>query len=196
MIASGLVREPERIRLPDLYEVIDGKIRELLPMSLLAIKVGARLYKFIDDYAEQHDLGRTFIEAMFRLENLDRSRRPDVMFFSFQRWPKDSPEEYVIDTAAVVPDLAIEVVSPSDVADELFEKLREYFECGVRVVWVVYPRWGVVHIYESLSQVRGVNRDQELDGGEVLPGFRLRLSDFLPEPQPRTLADSDIGPTG
>ena len=186
MIAAGLTTEPEPVRLPDLYEVIEGKIVTTPSMSLFSVKVAGRLHRHLDEFVEQHQLGRAFVEGLFRLESLNRSRRPDVMFFSYARWPQDSIEDPVQDEAPVVPDLAVEVVSPSDVADDLMEKIEEYFQVGVRLVWVIYPRFGVVHIYDSFHQVRCIGREGELDGGDVLPGFRLSLASLLPNLRPRS----------
>lgn len=182
MIAAGLVREPEPIRLPDLYEVIDGEIVELPPMSYFAASMGSRLLQLIGQYVDSHDLGRAVNEAMFRLEDFDRSRRPDVMFFSYARWPKEELVDPDVDAVPVIPDLAVEIVSKSDIAEDLIEKLQEYFQVGVRVVWVIYPKRGIMYVYESMTQVRGLTRSDILDGGDVLSGFQLELATYLPEP--------------
>jgi Uma2 family endonuclease len=72
-----------------------------------------------------------------------------------------------------VPELAIEVVSLTNTADEVAEKLEEYFLLGVRIVWVVYPRQSMVYAYTSPKEVRVLTMGDVLDGGDVLPGFRL-----------------------
>ena len=79
----------------------------------------------------------------------------------------------------VVPDLAIEVISPSNTANEIAGKLAEYFEAGVRQTWVVYVEQRLVYIYRSVMSVRIVGVDDDLDGGEILPGFTLRLADLF-----------------
>ena len=84
----------------------------------------------------------------------------------------------------VAPDLAVEVVSPTDLAEELMDKVAEYFQAGVRLVWVVYPRLRLIHVYESLTQVRGLTAADELDGGAVLPGFRTPVAALFPEAAP------------
>ena len=75
-----------------------------------------------------------------------------------------------------MPDLAIEVVSPTNTADEIAETLDEYFRVGVRSVWVVYPRQFMVYAYRSRTEVRVLALGDELDGGDVLPGFRVALA--------------------
>jgi len=75
----------------------------------------------------------------------------------------------------VVPELAVEVVSPSDRAEDLMEKVEQYFEAGVERVWLVYPRRRMVHIFEGFGRVVVVPRGGELAGEPLLPGFRLDL---------------------
>ena len=83
---------------------------------------------------------------------------------------------------AVVPELAVEVVSPSNTADEVAAKLEEYFEVGVRLVWVVYPRQSKVYVYTSPTQVRVLALGDELEGGYVLPGCRIALDNLFEQP--------------
>ena len=76
----------------------------------------------------------------------------------------------------MVPDLAVEVVSPTDRAEAGLDKVREYFEAGVQLVWVIYPKLRVVHVFESFTRIRVLTRADDLDGGALLPGFRLPLA--------------------
>ena len=80
---------------------------------------------------------------------------------------------------AVIPDLAIEIISLTNSADEVADKLEEYFKAGVRQVWVVYPRHSKVYDYSSTTAVRVLAPGDELDGGDVLPGFRLSVTDLF-----------------
>ncbi len=82
---------------------------------------------------------------------------------------------------AVIPDLAVEVVSPSNAAEHVTEKIEEYFEVGVRQVWVVFPNQRKIYVYSSPSSVRILTQDDELDGGDVLPGFRLAVATLFDE---------------
>jgi Uma2 family endonuclease len=82
---------------------------------------------------------------------------------------------------AVVPALAIEVISPTDLAEEVVLKVREYFQAGVQLVWVVFPAEQQVYVYESPTKIRILSRVEELDGGSVLPGFRLPLTALFEE---------------
>jgi Uma2 family endonuclease len=97
-----------------------------------------------------------------------------VAFVSYPRWPEDHvPRAEAWD---VVPDLAVEVISPTNLAEEIDDKLTDYFAAGVRMVWVLFPGSGRLYVYRSPEQVAGLDRSDELDGGDVLPGFRLPIT--------------------
>jgi Uma2 family endonuclease len=89
----------------------------------------------------------------------------------------------------VVPELAIEVMSPYDLAEESLQKTREYFQAGVRLVWVVYPEQRLVYVYDSPTQIRVLTTDDTLDGGTVLPEFQLRLDRFFDPIEPASDGD-------
>ena len=76
----------------------------------------------------------------------------------------------------MVPDLAIEVISESNSAYEVQKKIHEYFDAGVSRVWVVYPEDAEIYVYASPTQIQVLEIGQELDGGELLPGFRLPVA--------------------
>jgi Uma2 family endonuclease len=78
----------------------------------------------------------------------------------------------------VVPNLAVEVVSPTNTADEVVEKIEEYFAAGVQLVWVIHPKRRRFEVYESPTAVRVLGPGDVLDGGTVLPGFRLPIDDL------------------
>ena len=80
---------------------------------------------------------------------------------------------------AVIPDLAVEIVSLTNSAYEVADKLEEYFKAGVRQVWIVYPRHSKVCVYTSTTANRILAPGDELDGGDVLPGFHLSVTDLF-----------------
>ncbi len=77
------------------------------------------------------------------------------------------------------PDLAVEVVSPGDRAEEVYGKVREYLDAGARLVWVVWPRHRAVTVYTLDGQVRERREGDALDGDDVLPGFRVRVAELF-----------------
>jgi len=161
-----------------LYEIEYGR-RVEVPMSVASTVASSRMFRYLDAYAETHRAGWAVSECLFILDaGRDLRRRPDVAFVSVQRWPLDKPLPATGDWP-VVPDLAIEVLSPHDRFEKMVQKLREYFACGVRQVWVVMPLQRQVYIYSSPTQVRILGEAEELDGGEVVPGFRLKLGEYF-----------------
>jgi Uma2 family endonuclease len=109
-----------------------------------------------------------------------RKRRPDVAFVSYERWPRQRrvPRAEAWD---VVPNLAVEVVSPSDGGADIVDKVSEYFGVGVECVWVIFPSQEQVYVYESPSRVRILTRVDTLCGEPVLPHFRLPLTALFDE---------------
>ena len=151
-------------------------------MSAYSTWLGSRLHSRMSPVAEKSALGTAICEALFILDPvLDLRRRPDVAFVSKDRWPLDRPIPEIGDWL-VVPDLAVEVISPGDTVEDYLDKLKEYFKYQVRQVWVVVPRFREILVYSSPSQYRTLTIDDELDGGDVLPGFRLKLADLFNQP--------------
>jgi Uma2 family endonuclease len=167
-----------------LYEVVDGRRVELPPMGAYPTEIASILMRTIGSFASRRELGKVVVEMLFLIDPpTELQRRPDVAFISSARWPRRRPAPQ---SAAwdVVPDLAIEVVSPSDRAEELLAKTLEFFQAGVRAVWIVYPVQRIVHVYESFTSIRVLTRSDELLGGEILPGFVLHLDQlFQDEPE-------------
>lgn len=173
---------PDPIGDPDsLYEIIDGRVVEKA-VGYKEIQLGFDLGLLLADYGKRSGVGRPSVENMYRTRaNPSRKRRPDVAFLTFDRWPAD--REYPQgDALEVAPDLAVEVVSPRELAEGLFEKIQEYFRANVRQVWIVSPRTATIAVHESPRLARTYHRGDVLDGGDFLAGFRLAVSDLLAEP--------------
>jgi Uma2 family endonuclease len=161
-----------------LYEEVDGQRVETPPMSVYAVKIATRLARMLGNFADDQQLGEVVGEMLFRLplkEELQRKRRPDIAFVSNQRWPADGSRTTRDDAWEVAPDLAVEVVSPNDLIEEVLDKIFEYFQAGVLLVWVVFPNHRLIHVYEATGKVRAIAEPDHLDGGTVLPGFQLPL---------------------
>jgi Uma2 family endonuclease len=158
------------------YEVVDGVIVEEPPLGVYEVRMASRIVRSMILFDPTGGLGEVVFESLFILNHSPGLRRkPDVAFVSRDRWPIDSPEsrEAAWD---VVPDLAVEITSPTDLIDDLMDKLEEYFVAGVRLVWVIYPKHRKIYAYDSPTSVRILRIGDELDGGVVLPGFRLSLT--------------------
>ena len=106
----------------------------------------------------------------------ERTRKPDVSFISIDRLPADRIPKGHCD---IVPDLAVEVVSPNDLYHEVEEKVEEYLAAGVRLVWVVNPHTKSIRIHRANRTVEDLQLSDELSGEEVIPGFRCPVSDIF-----------------
>jgi len=157
------------------YELVDGEIR-VSPGGArhghIEMKLGSRLLAF----ATTHQLGHVFGSSVgFRLPG-GNVRSPDVSFVSAGRFPAEKiPDDF----ADLAPDLAVEVVSPGDRARQVLDKVGEYLDAGVRLVWVIDPKKAKAVAYRSLSDAQELGPQEALKGGDVLPGFSCRLQDIL-----------------
>ena len=165
----------------ELYEIIDGKRVRTPPLGIYAVWTAFRLARFLANFAEEN-VGRALTEALFHLPApINRDRRPDVALVSYERWAKARPMPATDNAWDVVPNLATEVVSPSDSVEELEQKIAEYFRAGVQLVWVVHPTRSKVHVYQSPTQITVLSKNDVLDGGMVVPGFNLALAELFTE---------------
>jgi Uma2 family endonuclease len=181
-MAAVAPERPEILREPEgLYEVIDGRVVEK-PLSVYEIALAGEIFSLLNRHDEGDAFGRVVAEMIFDFRpDIDRERRPDVAFISFDRWPQNRRVPHTR-SWAVVPDLAIDIVSQTLPALELADKLEDYFRVGVRKVWVDYPRHSKVYAYTSRTDVRVLTVGEELDGGDVLPGFRLPVQKIVEQP--------------
>jgi Uma2 family endonuclease len=157
------------------YELVDGEIRVSPAGSrhgAVSLKVAARMLAFVS----AQKLGHVFDSSTgFRLPG-GNVRSPDASFVARDRFEGDQPPEGF---SPVPPDLAVEVLSPDDRPRAILDKVGEYLERGVRLVWVIDPGSRTATVYRSLSDVSRLGPDDDLDGRDVLPGFRCRLGDIL-----------------
>ncbi len=165
-------------------EVYDGIEVEMPPMSAkssaIAFKLGLKLAVF----GEFRKIGTAYTEVKIALPTvLTNNRIPDVIFVPFSRWAANwaVPEG---NAWAIVPDLCVEVISPSDLVRAYDRKIDEYFEAGVKQVWVINPDLAIVHIYESLDRMRTLRGKATISGIDFLPGFELPLADLFLEEAP------------
>ena len=129
-------------------------------------------------FVRTHRLGRCFgAETGFLLSSdPDTVRAPDFAFVSTARLPGGHvPPGYF----PGAPELAVEVLSPSESPQEVKQKLRAYFAAGCRLVWIVDPLAQTIRVYAAPSRSRTLTIDDELAGGDVLPGFRCPVREIF-----------------
>jgi Uma2 family endonuclease len=161
-----------------LCELVDGVLVEK-GMGFLESYLAGALIEVLRGFVRPRRLGLvTAPDGMVRLAP-GLVRIPDVAFISGARLPgRRVPREPIPDLA---PDLAVEVLSESNTADEMARKRREYFAAGVRLVWQVAPEARTVEVYTAPEQVTVLHEADTLDGGTVLPGFALSLRELFAE---------------
>ena len=157
------------------YELVAGRLRKMTPAGSLHGAIGSRLAAAIGDHVDRRHLGVVFgADTGFELaRDPDTVRAPDVAFVSRARIPASGiPTGYW----SGPPDLAVEVLSPTDVRSEITEKIEEYLRSGVRQVWFVDPAARRVTIHQPNAAPAIFGEADTVDGGDVLPGFRYPLS--------------------
>jgi len=184
--APGTATEQDLLDLLDhqdrICELVDGVLVEKTMgylESILAIFISRK----IGDFVESHKSGIVLGEAG-TLRILPRQVRiPDVSFISWEKFPGGKLPKVQI--PSVAPDLAIEVLSPSNAEGEMRRKLNDYFAAGVSLVWYIDPGKKNARIYTSPDQCTVLDETQSLSGGAVLPGFELALRDLFVEVEGR-----------
>jgi Uma2 family endonuclease len=159
-----------------LCELVDGTLVEKA-IGFEESRLAAVLAHLVMSYLEQNDLGICVgADGMMRIAP-GLVRIPDLSFITWDRLPgRESPPEPIPDLA---PDLAVEVLSEGNTKAEMARKVREYFEAGVTLVWLIDPKKRTARVFSTVEKSTLIRADQSLDGGTVLPGFVLRLSDLL-----------------
>ena len=174
-----LVTADQLLQLPDdgiRRELVEGVVTEVSPTGGRHGRTAARLLVRVGAHVEAHRLGEVFAaETGFLIgRDPDTVRAPDLAFVSTAR----APGAVVPAFPELAPDLVAEVVSPSDRSVEVTAKAQQWVDAGVRLVWVVDPVNHVVTVHAA-DGVIVLRRADALDGGAVLPGFRLSLPDLF-----------------
>jgi Uma2 family endonuclease len=176
MTADDLLRLPTGMGAR--YELVEGELKTMSPAGSLHGRIMLRLGGKLEHFVRTHALGETFgAETGFVLHRSpDTVRAPDVAFVARAHVPATGvPIGYF----PVAPDLAVEVVSPSDTAAEVQQKVDDYFKAGSQQVWVVYPDQRSVAVYRSAGEMRYFAAEDVLDGGPLLPGFTSPVAEIF-----------------
>jgi Uma2 family endonuclease len=141
----------------------------------IVLNLGARLWIFVD----AQKLGRLVASdsGVWLERDPDTVREPDIVFFSAEKVP---PGVRVTGYSETVPDLVVEVQSPSDSMREVNDKARMWLSYGVRLVWVVHPDTHTVDVHHQEHSVSTLTEEDALDGMDVLTGFSCAIGDLFP----------------
>jgi Uma2 family endonuclease len=182
-MASVLIPSPPMplAELPEedqLYEIVDG-VRVEKIVSAYSVWIANHLAYTIGPFAEERGIGTCVVEMVFILDReRDLRRRPDLAMVLAEKWPVGQPPPPKGDWE-LIPDLAVEVLSPGNGFEEMLGKLREYFDYGVTEVWIASPTERIVLVYRSLDEVTTFHASQALTS-ELVPGWSVPVETLLP----------------
>ena len=178
---ARLMTAEELLDMPDdghIYELVRGELVKIMGTGLEHAYIADNCLGSIRDYVMDANLGRVFTTQLgYRLaSDPDTVRIPDLAFIRRER----------LDTVGVIrgyfpgpPDLAIEVISPNDRYPEVDAKIFDYFNAGTQMVILLEARNRTAKIYRSPTDVVILTEADTLDGGDVVPGWRMRVSEIF-----------------
>jgi Uma2 family endonuclease len=161
------------------YELMDGQLVER-NMSTLSSWVGGEMLHYLSAHLKEDQLGWVFpADNGFQCfpHRPNRLIRADVSFVRRERLPQGLPSEGYL---KIAPDLAVEVISPNDLAREIDQKVAEYLRAGVPLIWIIHPDLRAVRVHRSSGPVSWLREEEELSGEDILPGFRCRVAALFP----------------
>jgi Uma2 family endonuclease len=183
-VERRLMTAEELMRLPAdglRHELVEGELRTMPPTGWDHGGVETDVAYNLKHALRGRGLGRVAGgEVGFRLRrDPDTVRGADIAFVRAERLPAGRLAGYF----EGAPDLAVEVVSPGDTAGDVEEKVREWLRFGARAVWVVYPAGPSLMVHRPDGTARHHGPEDEVDGGDAVPGFQMKLADLLRTPE-------------
>ncbi len=159
-------------------EIVDGEVEIKDMAGARHGGISARIIVKIGIYLEDNPIGNLYTpDTLFSIG--DNDRMPDVSFVSVNRIPETGEPEGQWEIA---PDLAIEVVLPTDVYTKILKKIREYLNAGVKQVWLIEPEFQTLAIYTPPMKSETLTAEDTLICKEILPNFKLPLKDIFRQP--------------
>lgn len=164
------------------FELVDGEVIEVSPAGDLHMAIVEIVYKRLDRFVEQHNLGLVRFDGLGYVikRGPDQVRVPDVSFVAWEGVPEGEPSEWFWEGP---PTLAVEVVSQDDLALDFRDRVYDYLEAGTQQVWVLWPRRRRISVFSPNADTRELGPDAVLDGGSLLPGFSVRVGELFEVPR-------------
>ena len=155
------------------YEYVKGELVPMAPPSMEHGEISIRVIRYLDRHVHTHKLGHLYTaETTFQLE--DRFVKPDIAFVSTARLPENRRQG-----SPIPPDLAIEIVSPTDKQYDVTEKALAYLKAGTRLVWVIEPVAKTVMVYRSETDFTLLTCGDTLTGEDVVEGFTCPVAQLF-----------------
>ncbi|MBZ0169658.1 hypothetical protein MELA_01159 [Candidatus Methylomirabilis lanthanidiphila] len=161
-------------------ELVNGEVIEMTPVGGVHGKITLRVSRKLVEHVDQQGGGEVLVGDVGFVLNLptdpERVRAPDVAFVASDRLPEGQLPQGFLHGA---PDLAVEVLSPTDNPVDIQQKVRDYLDAGARLVWVIAPAARTATVYRADSSARLLRETEALEGETVLPGFLLPLAEIF-----------------
>jgi Uma2 family endonuclease len=158
------------------HEISEGELITMPPPKSLHTLIALAILEALQAYLKQHGGVRAFPEAGYVLSREPLTvRQPDVSVLSTERIQSTAPDDYF----EGAPELAVEVVSASDSAEDLEIKVEQYLQSGAKQVWILYPKTKRLHLFRPGNQLRVLDETQTLEAAELLPGFSVKVADLF-----------------
>jgi Uma2 family endonuclease len=160
------------------YELVNGELKKMSPAGHDHGRIVMELASPLQVFVKKHKLGKIYAaETGFVLTaNPDTVRAPDIAFIRQQRVSEVGRSRGFWKGP---PDLAVEVISPSDIVGEVEDKVYMWLERGTPLVWLISPKLCNVTVFRSLTDIETLTENDTLDGGDVLPGFQISVSEIF-----------------
>lgn len=166
-------------RLPrgfDRHELNAGELITMPPPKSVHALLALNILETLQAYLKEQAVGRVIPEAGYILSRDPLTiRQPDVSVLSKERIQTTRPDDYF----EGAPELVVEVVSPFESAEDLEVKIEQYLRFGAKQVWVLYPKTKRMHVFYAAGERRILDETQTLEGGELLPGFSVKIADLF-----------------
>ena len=159
-------------------ELVQGELRQMAPAGRQHGRIAAKIGSCLEAFVADNGLGETYAaETGFIIDTApDTVRAPDVSFVSRERAEATAEERGFFPGA---PDLAVEVISPNDRDSEIEEKVSDWLRAGTQMVVVIDPYQRTAMVYRAPDDICILTEGDMLDGGDVVPGWRMPLADVF-----------------
>ena len=181
MITKQAVTAEQFCEMPEVpgkrFELVNGAVAEMPLAGHMHARIVMALVRLLDAFVRTHNLGEIYADGLGYVVTRmpDSVRGPDVSFLTNEHVLTEDYPGFV----PFAPDLAIEIVSPNDRSSEVHDKVYQYLAAGTRMVWVVWPKNRTVSVHIKGGTSREIGVDGDLDGEDVLPGFRVRVAELF-----------------
>jgi len=180
MSTATLITAEQLLEMPEnrWNELVAGELREMTPPCCRHAAAVSRLDRLLGNHVRKHKLGAVLAgdPGFIVARDPDTVLGPDIAFIRAERLAAEPLAEGFRPGA---PDLAVEILSRGDTGKEVHNKALAWLDAGAALVWVVNPARRTVTVYRSASDIETLSVGAELDGGDLLPGFRCPIADLF-----------------